>query len=151
MDSALRASLRQSKITPGDFVAALTPTYQGYPGQRKAACHSLNLRRAACGDALDFFSHALFRVPQIVSRLKMQPKLRPVTTELAEPYGHLGGDGHRTGQDTVQGLAADAQRPRRFGHIQAEGRQHILPQNFARVHGRYFRGFGKRIFFRFRH
>jgi hypothetical protein len=27
MDSALRASLRLSKIAPGDFVAALTPTY----------------------------------------------------------------------------------------------------------------------------
>jgi hypothetical protein len=27
LDSALRASLRLSKIAPGDFVAALTPTY----------------------------------------------------------------------------------------------------------------------------
>jgi hypothetical protein len=29
LDSALRASLRLSKIAPGDFVAALTPTYLG--------------------------------------------------------------------------------------------------------------------------
>jgi hypothetical protein len=29
MDSALRASLRLSKIAPGDFVASLTPTYLG--------------------------------------------------------------------------------------------------------------------------
>jgi hypothetical protein len=28
LDSALRASLRLSKIAPGDFVASLTPTYQ---------------------------------------------------------------------------------------------------------------------------
>ena len=27
LDSALRASLRLSKIAPGDFVATLTPTY----------------------------------------------------------------------------------------------------------------------------
>jgi len=30
LDSTLRASLRLSKIAPGDFVAMLTPTYRAF-------------------------------------------------------------------------------------------------------------------------
>ncbi len=30
LDSALRASLRLSKIAPGDFVAAITPPYRDF-------------------------------------------------------------------------------------------------------------------------
>ena len=79
--------------------------------QKVLFIHHFFLRGMTRRDPFDFSLHAFLRVPQTVGDLKAQPKPRPIATELSQPHSHLGGNGHRAGQDTVQGLAADAQRP----------------------------------------
>jgi hypothetical protein len=48
--------------------------------------------------------------PGVVPRLHREPQIRPVAAELAEPHGHVGGDGRPAAHHAVQSLPAYAQK-----------------------------------------
>ena len=84
---------------------------------------------------LEFVFQPLLGVPQIVVLLQPQPQPWPVSSKLADPERHLGCDGMRTGKNAVELLTRDPKPPGRLADRQAQGWEHILAHDFARMNG----------------
>jgi len=77
----------------------------------------------------------LFCLLDVVDALEIQPKIRPVPAQLAEPKRHGRSDGRPLAQNVVERLARYAEQPGNLGLRFAERRQNVFPQQFTGMHG----------------